>query len=120
MYCSRPRARGSGRDMCGRSVLLRRAVLAANRGTAAPVRAYCDCPAWGDYWRRGDLALPTFIQYSEAHQVRGAIRNTCGVTLLELLIACFILSLIAVCTAEVLGNGRMLRERAKHRNELAL
>lgn len=43
-----------------------------------------------------------------------------GVTLLEMLLAAFVMSIIAVSTAGVLGDGRVLRERARHRAELAL
>ncbi len=48
------------------------------------------------------------------------IRISHGMTLLEMLLCMFIISLIAVSTATVLGNGRVLREKAKHRAELAL
>ena len=43
-----------------------------------------------------------------------------GLTLLEMLFCAFIMTLIAVSTSVVLGNGRVMRERARHRAELTL
>lgn len=43
-----------------------------------------------------------------------------GLTLLELLVCSFVVALIAVSTMRALGDGRVMRERAKHRAELAL
>jgi prepilin-type N-terminal cleavage/methylation domain-containing protein len=43
-----------------------------------------------------------------------------GLTLLEMLLCILVVTILAVTTAKVLGDGRVLRERAKHRAELAL
>lgn len=43
-----------------------------------------------------------------------------GLTLLEMLLCILVVTILAVTTAQVLGDGRVLRERAKHRAELAL
>lgn len=43
-----------------------------------------------------------------------------GLTLLEMLIAVTIITLMAVSTCEVLGNAKVTRERARQRTELAL
>ena len=43
-----------------------------------------------------------------------------GVTLLEMLFCAFIITLIAVATLSVMGDGRVMRERARQRAELAL
>ena len=52
--------------------------------------------------------------------MRGGYLHTRGMSLLEMLIACSIFTMIVISTIAVVANGRVMRERAKDRSELAL